>query len=137
MRLRGVPVQIFSVTYFVLSHAPLAIMGDEKGLEFPHQGEKPYRLPRTRSGQPGVPLGSGLIRNHPGKIDAQAHVAHIKRHPIPASWWRKIQIFRLSKGYPYYDGGYIEVDPQLDCYGRYGGDDLYHTGWYRTCDWCQ
>jgi hypothetical protein len=50
MRLRGVPVRIFSVTYFVLSNAPLAIMGDEKGLEFPHQGEKPYRLPRTRSG---------------------------------------------------------------------------------------
>ena len=29
------------------------------------------------------------------------------------------------------------MDPQLDCYGRYGGDDLYHPGWYRTWDWCQ
>jgi len=49
MRLRGVQVRIFSVTFFILSKAPLAIMGDEKGLEFPHQGEKTYRLPRTRS----------------------------------------------------------------------------------------
>ena len=100
--------------------------------------------PGSVPGQASPPLGSDFIRNHPGKIGGQAYVAHVKKHPHPGfvvAENTNIQVARnyyfiiLRNGYPYYDGGYIDVDPQLDCYTWYDGDDSYPPGWYWTYDW--
>ncbi len=105
----------------------------------PPPGSGPGQVP----GQVNRPLGRDLIRNHPGKIGGEAYVAHVKRHPHPGfvpAENTSVQVVRnyyfiiLRNGYPYYDGGYIDVDPQLDCYTWYDGDDLYPPGWYWTCD---
>jgi hypothetical protein len=87
------------------------------------------------------PFDSDFIRNHPGTIGGRAYVEHVRGHPHPGFIVvQNIQVVRnyyfitLPNGYPYYDDGYIDVDPQLDCYAWYDGDDLYPPGWYWTCD---
>jgi hypothetical protein len=41
--------------------------------------------------------------------------------------------FAMSPGgYPYHDGGYMDVDPQLDCHAWCDGHNLYAPGWCWT-----
>ncbi len=50
LRTPGGSIRICGVTFVVIGKVPLAIMDEGKGLEFPHQVEKLYRLPRIPSG---------------------------------------------------------------------------------------
>jgi hypothetical protein len=108
----------------------------------PGLGPGPEQAPAPR---PLVQKGPGsqLIRNHPGRIGGPIYAEHVQRHPHPGfgvvqntnilvvnNYYFTI----LPNGYPYYDGGYIDVDPQLDCYTWYDGDNLFPPGWYWTSD---
>jgi len=124
--------------------APPPVPGSSPGQVLVQPPSSPVPGPGSVPGQAKPPLGSDFIRNHPGKIGGQAYVAHVKSHPHPGfvvAENTNIQVVKnyyfiiLSNGYPYYGGGYIDVDPQLDCYTWYDGDDSYHPGWYWTCDW--